>query len=336
MKKIYLILIPLAVYIYSPAQEVLNGGNMEDPSAWETTDVTQQEQGFDSPAITFNYTDDVPTGGKGGCLSIAGYGVTRNFIYQKVTLKKGHTYLLRGYLKDASDITNLISNYWVEVDLVKIEPKIENFNGQTGTSIDFVAGHYDYYLGMQYWLNLNGVDYSRLTSYDGPIQKTLPFEWLYCGTNHSDSIITNPRDADFTLAHGDNAKFTLPDTVSTTDWYVLIKVGAFMTAGATEPSYNWLIDELSLWDLAQPLGISNLASKTNQFEIYPNPITNGFINIKSTGSQQIGYTVYNMLGMLVKSGLTNGNINLSDISKGFYILSLENGSAVEQHKILLK
>ncbi len=75
-----------------------------------------------------------------------------------MTLTKGHKYLLRGLLKDASDTTNLISNYWVEVDLVKIEPKIENFNGQTGTAIDFGAGHCDYYLGMQYWLNLNGID----------------------------------------------------------------------------------------------------------------------------------------------------------------------------------
>jgi hypothetical protein len=324
------------VYIYSPAQEILKGGNMEDESAWSITDVSASQTGFDPATITFNYTNDKPEGGQGGCLSISGYGITRNFLYQKVTLTKGHTYLLRGFLKDASDTNNLISNYWVEVDLVKIEPKIENFNGQTGTAIDFLSSHYDYYWGMQYWLNLNGVDYSRLTGYNGSMGKTLPFEWLYCGYNHTDSIISSPKDAAFPKAHGDSVIFTLPDTASTNVWYVLIKAGAFMTSGATEPSYNWLLDELSLWDLAQPTGISYLAAKTNKFVIYPNPITNGIVNIKLQSSNQIGYSVYNTLGMKVRSGLTRGNINLSDLGKGLYILSLENNSSIEQFKILLK
>ena len=324
--------------MYSPAQEMLKGGDMEDESAWTITDVSIAQPVFDPATITFNYTDDKPKGGEGGCLSIAGYGVTRNFIYQKVTLTKGHKYLLRGLLKDASDTTNLISNYWVEVDLVKIEPKIENFNGQTGTAIDFGAGHCDYYLGMQYWLNLNGIDYSRLTGYNGPMQATLPFEWFYCGYNHSDSLINNPRDAAFAKAHGDSAKFTLPDTVSTTDWYVLIKIGAFMTSGATEPSYNWLIDGLSLWDLTQPLQtfIANISKSQKSFEIFPNPVTGGILNIKSGFSVVTNYQIYNTLGIRVKSGTTNGSIDLSNLNTGLYVLNLDNSSAREQFKILLK
>ncbi len=340
MKKFYLILISFAGYIYSPAQEVLQDGNMENESAWTITDLSAN--GLDPVTIIFNYTAHKPTGGKGGCLSIAGYGQTRNFIYQKVSLTKGHTYLIRGLLKDGSDTTNLISNYWVEVDLVKKEPIIDNFTG-TGISADFGAGNYDYEMGMHYWKTIGAIHYDRLTGYDGPIQKTIPFEWFHTAQDsllnigtYPDSLITSPRDTAFTKAHGDSAKFTLPDTVSTTDWYFLIKAGAFMTAGATEPSYNWLLDELSLWDLAQPVtGISQIAKEMNKFDIYPNP-TNGIVNIKSNASNQIAYSVYNTLGMLVKSGLTNGNINLSGLSKGFYVLSLENGYSVEQHKILLK
>ena len=333
MKKIYLILISFAGYIYSPAQEVLQGGNMEDESAWTITDLSGN--GLDPVTITFNYTADKPTGGKVGCLSIAGFGQTRNFIYQKVSLTKGHTYLIRGLLKDGSDTTNLISNYWVEVNLVKKEPIIENFNG-TGTSADFGVDNYDFGMGMHYWKTIGAIHYDRLTGYDGTIQGTLPLTWIH-GSGTADSIITNPRDTAWQVIHpGDSAKFTLPDTVSTTDWYFLIKAGAFMTAGATEPSYNWLIDELSLWDLAQPItGISQIAKEMNKFDIYPNP-NNGIVNIKSNASNQIGYSVYNTLGMLVKSGLTNGNINLSGLSKGFYVLSLENGHSAEQYKILLK
>jgi hypothetical protein len=336
MKKIFIILISIAGYSYLPAQEILKGGNMEDESAWKITDVTQTETGFDTSTITFNYNADKPEGGQGGCLNIAGYGITRNFIYQKVSLTKGHTYLLKGLLKDASDTTNLISNYWVEVNLVKTEPKIDNFNGQTGTSIDFGAGNYDYQLGMHYWKSIGDIKYDRLTGYDGPIEKTLPFVWIHCGYDNTDSVITNPRDDIFVLNNSDSAKFTLLDTVSTTTWYVLIKVGAFMNSGATDPSYNWLIDELSLWDLSQPLVISKATSRTNKLEIYPNPVTNGVVNLKTNSSNQFTYKIYNTLGMLVQTGLAQRSINVKGLCKGLYVLHLESNSWMEQHKIIIK
>jgi hypothetical protein len=334
MKKILCLLISIAGYFYSPAQEILKGGNMEDGSAWKMTDVTQKETGFDAATITFNYTADKPDGGKGGCLNITGYGITRNFLYQKVSLTKGHTYLLRGLLKDASDTTNLIFNYWFEVDIVKLEPKIENFNGNTGTAIDFEAANYDYIMGMHYWKSIGTVKYDRLTGYDGPIQNTLPFVWIHCGYDKNDSVITNPRDPDLPEGTSNNAEFTLPDTVSTTDWYVLIKAGAFMNSGATDPSYNWLLDELSLWDLSQPLDISKATNRTNEFEIYPNPVTHGIINLSSTN--QVSYKVFNTLGMVVQTGLTKGNIYLKGLSKGLYILHLESDSQIEQHRIIVK
>ena len=216
---------------------------MESESDWTIIDPGSD---FDPATITFGYTTDIPKGGIGGCLSIAGYGVTRNFIYQKVTLTKGHTYMLSAALIDDGDTA--ISNYWVEVNLVKKEPVLSG----TGTDADFGSTDYDFQLGMHYWKTVNNIDYNRLTGYDGLLQNTLPFEWLHAGSGSTaDSVITSPRDPGFVGAHGDSAIFTLPDTISTTEWYVLIKARAFMTAGETDPAYNWLIDELSLWDMAE-------------------------------------------------------------------------------------
>jgi hypothetical protein len=333
MKKLLLLsaFIGLLSANISIAQEIIKGGNMEAGADWTVIDVGDA---FDPSAVTFNYDIDVPSAGKGGCLSISGAGITRNFIYQKVTLTKGHTYYLSCALKNLSDET--LQNYWLEVNLVNKEPVLSG----DGTGADFGASKADFQIGMHYWKTVNGVDYNRIeTGYDGLLEKTLSFAYVGAGAA-GDSIITSPRDENFTGMHGDSIFFTLPDTVSSTDWYVLIKAGEFMTAGATEPAYNWLLDELTLWDMAQPLpatsSISSPSISHKSFEIFPNPITDGFLTIKSNSPNETAYQVYNSLGILVKSDKTNSTIDLSNLSKGLYVLNLRNGSTTEQHKILIK
>jgi hypothetical protein len=333
MKKQLLLLTFIALIgsYTSYAQEIIKGGNMEDENDWTVIDVGNA---FDPSAITFNYDIDVPSAGKGGCLSISGAGITRNFIYQKVTLTKGHTYYLSCALKNASAAD--LTNYWLEVNLVNKEPVLVG----DGTSADFGASKSDFQLGMHYWKSVNGVDYSRIeTGYDGLIEKTLNFAYLGAGAA-GDSIITSPRDPAFNGMHGDSIFFILPDTVSTIDWYVLIKAGEFMTAGLTEPVYNWLLDELTLWDMAEPLpatsSIYNPSASQKNFEIFPNPITGGFLTIKSSSPNETSYQLYNSLGTLIKSDKTDGIIDVSKLSKGLYVLSLDNGSISEHYKIIIK
>jgi hypothetical protein len=329
MKKTLLFLAVSALFFKATAQEMIKGGNMEDESAWTVIDVGDA---FDASTISFNYTDDIPSAGKGGCLSISGSGVTRNFIYQKVTLVKGHTYYLSCALKNAG--AEDVQNYWIEVNLVNREPVLVG----EGTAADFEASKSEFQLGMHYWKNVGGIDYSRIeTGYDGLMEKTLDFAYLGAD-NGNDLIVTNPRDPNFVGLHGDSIIFTLPDTVSTTDWYVLIKAGEFMTAGATEPIYNWLLDELTLWDMSLPLYTSVINPSTNlkAFKVFPNPVTNGIVNIISGSSNETTYQVYNTLGILIKSGLTKGSIDTGNLSKGLYILSLENGPSTEQYKLLIK
>jgi hypothetical protein len=333
MKKALLFIIAMVGYTLIPAQEMISGGDMEDDSPWTILDVSSY--GFDESTISFGYTLDTPADGSGGCLSIAGYGVTRNFIYQQVHLTLGHTYMLSAALKDGGETS--ISNYWVEVNLVKKEPELSG----TGTDADFGATTYDFQLGMHYWKTVNGVAYDRLTSYDGLMQNTLPFIWLGALSDGTvDSVITSPRDASFQGAHGDSAIFTLPDTASTADWYVLIKAGAFMNAGEMEPAYNWLIDELSLWDMAEvkpPNAINNFESVTNVFNVFPNP-SGGIVNIKSNNNNALTYIVYNLMGDVIRSGRlgSSNSIDLSNLNKGLYLVRITDGLKTEEHKLLLE
>jgi hypothetical protein len=329
MKKILLLSVLLFQFFYSPAQEMITGGNMEDESAWTVIDVGSA---FDASTITFDCMDNTPKNGKGGCLSISAAGVSRNFIYQKVSLTKGHTYYLSCAFKNVGDPD--ISSYWVELNLVNREPVLVG----DGTGADFGAGKSEYQIGMNYWKSLNGVDYSRIAAdYDGLMEKTLNFVYLGAGAKGGDSIFTNPRDPDFKGLHGDSIIFTLPDTVTSKDWYVLIKAGAFMTAGATAPVYNWLFDELTLWDMAEPLKTSVVQLSDNQkFRIYPNPIRNGIINIKSGFINATSYCLYSGDGRLVKAGYTNGTIETGNLRTGMYLITLSNGSSYEGHKIFIE
>lgn len=332
MKKNLLMLAVIALFFNSHAQEMIKGGNMEDESDWTVIDAGSA---FDPVTIIFNYQDDIPSKGKDGCLSISGAGITRNFIYQKVTLTKGHNYYLSCALKNTNSVD--LTSYWIEINLVKKEPVLSG----EGTAADFGSSSSDFQIGMHYWKTVNGVAYDRIEpGYDGLIENTLSFAYLGASTLGGDSIITNPRDPNFTGSHGDSIIFTLPDTVSTTEWYVLIKAGEFMTAGAIEPVYNWLLDELTLWDLAEPLPVlssnADISQDVKMFDVFPNPVTDGIVNINSNSLQETSYHVYNTLGMLVKSGITIGSLDLSDMNKGLYILNLENSVATEKYKILIK
>ena len=115
MKKFYLFLVFIAGSLYLTAQEKITGGNMEDASKWTVLDVTQAQTNQVAAEVTFNYSDDAPAKGEGGCLRASGDG--RCFIYQKVTLTPGKSYALSAAFKAVSG-DDVYQFYWNEVNIV--------------------------------------------------------------------------------------------------------------------------------------------------------------------------------------------------------------------------
>lgn len=68
------------------------------------------------------------------------------------------------------------------------------------------------------------------------------------------------------------------------------------------------------------------ASSQNTFQVYPNPISNGELNIKS---QNFGeYKIYDCQGRAVKSGhFDNSSISINDLRAGFYFINLNSKTA---------
>jgi len=96
------------------SQNAILAGNMEDSTAWEQVVIAEGV----GHSFMFNYTEDLPAGGSGGCLRIQGTSAAGDdinlAIQQKVTLKKLTNYTFDLKFKDKSAD---LKNFWFEVYL---------------------------------------------------------------------------------------------------------------------------------------------------------------------------------------------------------------------------
>ncbi len=102
-------------------QNVITGGYMEDATKWNYV-IIGQDAGAEQ-TIEFNYTNDIPTGGSGGCLRLTGTptggGLVNAAIFQKVTIQKTFSYKADFRFKDLSaNLTNL----WFQVYVTNSKP----------------------------------------------------------------------------------------------------------------------------------------------------------------------------------------------------------------------
>jgi hypothetical protein len=117
---------------------VVRGGNMEDPSAWNFYYNTKDAK--DSlGTIEFNYTADKPAAGSGGCYRVSTYGQSATFLWQPITLLPGHRYSWSGAFKNASPGA---TNTWLEYGIMKNQPT----GGEIGT------GEFSFVYNLNTWM----------------------------------------------------------------------------------------------------------------------------------------------------------------------------------------
>ena len=82
--------------------------------------------------------------------------------------------------------------------------------------------------------------------------------------------------------------------------------------------------------------IPNSIDKTylNALSLYPNP-TKGTINISGLETSDVAYTVYDISGRTIQSGITNTQISLN-CAPGIYIIELKDGNKITTHKVQVK
>ncbi|OUR98309.1 hypothetical protein A9Q86_14760 [Flavobacteriales bacterium 33_180_T64] len=100
------------------------------------------------------------------------------------------------------------------------------------------------------------------------------------------------------------------------------------------------VDELRLgtsWAEVTPTTLSTENFTTNNFKVYPNPTSTGFVNITSTNNDAIAVTVYDILGkQVLKNTLNNNQLNVSSLNTGVYILKISQNNASVTKKLVIE
>jgi hypothetical protein len=75
----------------------------------------------------------------------------------------------------------------------------------------------------------------------------------------------------------------------------------------------------------------------SSFNVYPNPVTNGYVNIRSNDSETIQVSVFDILGKQVRNATLSNNdgLDVSLLKSGLYILKISQNNKTINKKILI-
>lgn len=83
------------------------------------------------------------------------------------------------------------------------------------------------------------------------------------------------------------------------------------------------------------LGIND--ANESQFSLYPNPASNGFVNIVSKVSGDKEVAVFDVLGkQVINTTITGERLNISALNSGVYIVKINQGNASVTKKLVVK
>ena len=75
----------------------------------------------------------------------------------------------------------------------------------------------------------------------------------------------------------------------------------------------------------------------NNFKVYPNPTSTGFVNITSNNSENISVAVFDILGkQVINKTISNNILNVSALNSGVYIMKISQNNATVTKKLVIK
>ncbi len=190
------------------------------------------------------------------------------------------------------------------------------FEGDNGTDGDQLYAYDPSYNTVTDLSNLSGTDHnpSDFCVYDGYL--------YYSGTPEGSSLKY--------LFRTDGTSITqLDETIQDIDEIIELN-GILYFEGDNGTSGN----ELFSFDPASYIPNAIDRNYLNSLSLYPNP-TNGIINISGLENSNAEYTVYDISGRTVLSGIVTNQINLN-IASGIYIIELKDGNKISTHKVQVK
>ena len=73
------------------------------------------------------------------------------------------------------------------------------------------------------------------------------------------------------------------------------------------------------------------------FSVYPNPVTNGYVNISSPSNGEKNIAVYDILGkQVMNTTITSDRLNVSQLNSGVYMLNISENGISSTKKLVIK
>ena len=144
----------------------------------------------------------------------------------------------------------------------------------------------------------------------------------------------NPAGTDF---GGSAPTALLTDTDATPD--TLIDRFA-LRQDSTNETPAMTIDELRIgtsWADVTPTTLSVEEFNANAFNVFPNPTSNGIVNISTSSSDAIAVAVFDILGkQILNETVSNNTLNVSTLNSGVYILKMVQNGNTSTKKLVIK
>ncbi|MBE9489965.1 MAG: T9SS type A sorting domain-containing protein [Bacteroidetes bacterium] len=80
--------------------------------------------------------------------------------------------------------------------------------------------------------------------------------------------------------------------------------------------------------------INIIESNTLDFLLYPNPVKEDILNIKSKGNNNMSYRIINMVGQTILKGNLSSKINVDNLKPGMYFIELIDGEEIMTKKFI--
>lgn len=187
-----------------------------------------------------------------------------------------------------------------------------------------------------------------ITLYAGTTNNTISVTKAWSGTQYSEAVsvwIDFNRNGSFEASEfvmstsADKLNpvtetFAVPGNAYVGDKPLRMRVALRFNTAQTEPCGSYTYGEVEDYAVFIPssLAVSD-HSKEMSLQVYPNPATN-VLNVSKV-SHNAAYTIYSVAGQLVAKGkMVNNTVAVSQLQKGVYIISVEDGGNVSKVKFI--
>jgi hypothetical protein len=93
----------------------------------------------------------------------------------------------------------------------------------------------------------------------------------------------------------------------------------------------------TIWELSQDVFTGVSPGANSQIRVYPNPVSDGYLNVTSPGNSEKKIEIYNVVGKNVFNQKTSANrIDINTLKPGVYVLKVTADNRTTSSKLIIK